>query len=111
MRPTPRSLTPLLIAGALAISATACGDDATNPSPGGNCPEVELGKRDDGTTAYASVDEPKNVDCATAQRVVKDWGAQNAGLGPANLPAGWSCDAGSVCRNGDASVTFTLRFE
>ena len=92
-------------------SATACGDDATTSSSGGDCAEVELGKRDDGTTAYASVDEPKNVDCATAQKVVKEWGAQQVGLGDASLPAGWSCDNGSVCRNGDASVAMTLRFE
>lgn len=106
-----RTIPTLLIAGLMA-TATACGDNATTSSPGGDCPEVKLGERNDaGDVAYASVDNPKNVDCATAQKVVKEWGAQNVGLGPAHLPAGWSCDDSSGCRNGDASVTMTLRFE
>lgn len=86
------------------------GDTATGGKGSGKCGNVTLGKRDDGSTVRASIDKPTNVDCATASKVVREWGRQQVGISDAHLPAGWSCNSNSVCRNGKSSVTLTLIF-
>jgi hypothetical protein len=77
------------------------------------CGKVPIGNQDG--TIFGIVDKPKNVDCATAQTVVQEWGRQQVGGGnyEAQLPSGWHCtepDSGPPCRNGDQSVDLILEY-
>jgi hypothetical protein len=96
--------------GGGASSSTGAKPASQKASGGaGTCDHVALGDQGDGTI-YARVDKPTNVDCATAQTVVREWGRQQIGGRDARLPAGWRCDGNSVCRKGSASVTLTLEY-
>lgn len=106
---------PTMAVAVALVAMAGCGgsdDDSSKgtASGGGGCAEVTLGKTDQGVIK-ASVVMPKNVDCATAETVVREWGAQQVGLGNAKLPAGWDCSSSSPpCRKGNASVDLTLNY-
>ncbi len=105
-----KPLTVLLTAVALAGcgGSDSGGDASAGKSVGDSCAPVTLPA---GSSAKSlGVDKHENTDCATAQKVTKEWGGQQVGLGDANLPAGWACDGNSVCRKGNAVVTFTLNY-
>lgn len=92
------------------LTLLACGGDDTQTADRPKCDRVLLGTRGDEGNVFASVENPQNVDCATAREVVRQWGRQQAGLGDAKLPQGWVCDGSSVCSKGIRSVRLTLQF-
>ena len=94
------------------LGLTACGSAGTKTA---DCQKVILSGQGN-QTVYGEVVKPTGVDCATAQKVVQEWGRQQVGEADAKLPVGWKCGTppnGSTqppCTNGKASVDFVLEY-
>ena len=78
------------LAAVLCVAIIGCGGGSKENA---KCGKVPIGDQDG--TIYGVVDAPENVDCATARKVVQEWGRQQVGSGNyfAQLPSGWHCSA------------------
>lgn len=108
---TLRAANLLTVVLAAVVLAGCSGDEPTDTTTAATCRDVTLGTPEGYSQPItATVDDPRDVPCDTAQLVVREWARQQVGLGTAKLPAGWSCDESSVCRSSGSSVTFTLNY-
>lgn len=80
-----------------ALLTLAAGGGSGESASSGTCADVPLGTFGGQTWSAAEI-EGADVPCETAQRVAKQWAAQQVGGPQAELPAGWNCDGNSVCR-------------